>query len=603
MRNRFNICPETAVSKASERLFPGVHLTFNAAANNDEQCDLSTLFAKIPGRDLMIDNPGLGGQSRAVDHAATVAMQRVKDESGLKDAQGHSETLEARMTRLAGDDFDALITRLEQPDILEERNKFNRYMTEELANVITPIRNLLTHEFQQLTPPTTYILRTGTVGTGSGHFHALYYDAPNWMLDSGFKDGQPNKGILYNTQTHELGPMADQLIDASKSWGRGQGQRMLAIYEMNPLRTLIVAKYIEKFRQLSLEETETIFPEVFINEIIANPSYLSSFGSEGYWQAQRQGQHFSLPVVSPSEYIRLALEQCTTQDLGGAVLQLESKGYFSNPTQGRTLLSTLLAHNKADAVREILNRNLVDLTNPQYARALYRSALQYSHNHVDCPPGCNVSLRALQNKLLDVLPFKDLPFTIQNTCEALNGDALRRMLDLESVIDYNDLHSQIMAAAHACNVNEGTYAPLLKIVDDHKQSCLKLEQTKRRVQPKEAITRIDNKHKSRNDLSDSKEPLKTELLTLVKNNRNESPENVWEKACQVLENRSDYVYTAAERFKRNTRPVIYQAERANGTIITKIVAERDQILLDKLYAKKLEAEYNKEDDSRFRRYR
>lgn len=64
MQNRFNTCPEVAMTKASERLFPGIHLSDNPQANNDAQCDLSTLFAKIPGQDFIIANPGLGGHAK-----------------------------------------------------------------------------------------------------------------------------------------------------------------------------------------------------------------------------------------------------------------------------------------------------------------------------------------------------------------------------------------------------------------------------------------------------------------------------------------------------------------------------------------------------------
>ena len=294
MQNRLNVCPETAVTKASERLFPGISLSYNNEANNDEQCDLSTLFAKIPGKDLVIDNPGLGNKARALDQARVAAMHRLRREAGFQPL----ETLEERVTRLAGerDDFAELITRLEQPDILAERARFEQYQREALAETMAPMQDMLRQEFQKLTPPNTYILRTGTVGVGSGHFHALFYDAPNWILDSGFKsDGQPNKGVLYNTQTGTLGPMAESLLNPGVSWGRAQGQTMIGIYELNPSRTLIAAKYIEKFRQLSREETETVFPDALINEIIAQPDYLSTFGREGYWHAQRQGQHFALP--------------------------------------------------------------------------------------------------------------------------------------------------------------------------------------------------------------------------------------------------------------------------------------------------------------------
>lgn len=577
MQNRFNTCPEVAVTKASERLFSGIHLSYNPQANNDAQCDLSTLFAKIPGQDFVIANPGLGGEASAVDKAATDAMQRVRNESGLQRPNRAAETLEERATRLVGDDFEELILRLEQEDIHQERAKFERYRTENLAGITASMHQILANELQQLMPPKVYVLRTGTVGTGSGHFHTIYYDAPNWILDSGFKDGRPNLGVLYNTQTKELGPMADDLFDHSKTWGLAQGQRMLGIYEMNPIRTLVAARYIEKYRELSAEDTEEIIPEAYVNDIIAQADYLSNFGKQGYWQAQRQGQHFTLPMVSPNDYIRIALEQCASQDLAGAVTQLQIKGYFNDQNQGRTLLGNMLANNKIDVVKEILSKGLVNLSNPAHDRALYRSALQFSQTNADCPPGLNPSLRILQNKLLDVLDRNNLPFTIQEACEALNSDALTTMLELEPVIDYQELTTQIMAAAKKCGAAESTYNPLLKIIRDHEQASVQASRTKIQPAPIKPA---------------SQTAFKNELLKLSKNIKRDSPEIVWDQACHALSSRPNYVCAPENAQKRGARPVKYQAEATDGSVITKTVSENEQILLDKLFAKKLDNEYN-----------
>lgn len=592
MQNRFNTCPEIAITKASERLFPGAHISFNQQANNDAQCDLSTLFAKIPGQDFVIANPGLGGQTAAVNKANTDAMTRVRNESGLYRGNGEAESLEEQITRMADDnDFEALIRRLEQPDILEERAKFERYKAENLAKIVAPMHQILANELQQLTPPNVYMLRTGTVGIGSGHFHTIYYDAPNWILDSGYKDGLPNKGVLYNPHTRELGPMADTLADLSNTWGLAQGQRMLGIYEMNPIRTLVAARYIEKFRELPTEETDLIFPEAFINDIIAQPDYLSTFGKQGYWQAQRNGQHFPLPVVSPSEYIRIALEQCRTQDLAGAVTQLQSKGFFNDPNQGRALLNEMLANNKLDVVREILNKNLVDLSNPAHARALYRSALQFSEQNPDYPPGLNHSLRALQIKLLDVLEYNELPFTIEDASEALNTEALTAMLVLAPIVDYEDLTARVKTGAQQCGAAPGTFNPVLKVIHDHE--ALSISSGHAKTKPvAQAQKAKSNASKSPIRKSSALSSLKDELIKLDKNTKHDSPDMVWKKACLALKKSANYVCAPADAAKRGARPIKYQAEAPNGKIITKIVSEKEQILLDKLLAKKLENEYN-----------
>ncbi|MCX7118689.1 MAG: hypothetical protein NTZ86_02285, partial [Legionellales bacterium] len=368
MLNRFNVCSETAVTKAAAILYPGIELSYGNA-KNDAQCDLAPLLAKIPGQDHAIFAPGLGGQRAAVTEAQSRAMAQIRRESGLFDDRGYQESLAERATRLAANDVEDLVAVLEREDILAEKRKLTEYGQRELAPIMKPINRILATELQKLTPPNVYMLRTGAEG-GSGHFHTVYYENQKWILDSGFKEGQPNIGILYNTQTRQLGPMAAELIDPSHEWGPGQGKKRLDFFEMNTTRTMVAAKYIEKYRALKPQETEWVFPEEFINEIIAEPNYLSTFGSGNYWDAQQNGRKFSPPRISSSDYIKTAYAQCTERGLPGAITQLQKQDYFINPVQGRKLLATLLATNKIDAVKEIFRQDLVDLTNPGECAAL-----------------------------------------------------------------------------------------------------------------------------------------------------------------------------------------------------------------------------------------
>lgn len=292
MRNRFNACSETAVIKASALIFPGVELTY-AEGNNDAQCNLAPLIVKIPGQDYAVYDPRLGDYETAVNQAHANAMAQIRRESGFVDDLSRPESREERETRLADDDFDRIIAIHSSPDILAERAGFERYVQRELAPIMTRIRQVLATELQHLIVPNVYLLRTGNEG-GSGHFHTVYYEAPNWILDSGFKDGPPNIGILYNTQTQQLGPMAEQLIAPSQQWG-GKGNKRMDFFEMTVTRTLIAAKYIERYRALTPDETQLVFPEEFINDIIAEPDYLSTFGSGQYWQAQQNGHPFTPP--------------------------------------------------------------------------------------------------------------------------------------------------------------------------------------------------------------------------------------------------------------------------------------------------------------------
>ncbi|MBP6918328.1 MAG: hypothetical protein KBB94_05390 [Legionellaceae bacterium] len=587
MRNRFNACSETAVTKAAAIIYPGVQLSYGHP-NNDAQCDLAPLLVKIPGQDQAIFNPGLGGQCEAVTNAHSRAMERIKRETGLTDLRGEPESLEARETRLAGDDFERIIAIQERADILAERTKFTQYVQRELAPIMEPINRILATELHKLTPPNVYMLRTGAEG-GSGHFHTVYYEAPNWMLDSGLKEGQPNIGILYNTQTQQLGRMAGQVIDPSHEWGQGQGKKRLDFFEMNPTRTMVAAKYIEKYRALEPEDTELVFPEEFINEIIAEPNYLSTFGSGNYWQAQQNGRRFSPPAVSAEQYIRTAYEQCTQQGLPGAITQLRHQGYFRNPEQGTQLLATLLANNKIDAVTEILRQNLVDLTHPVRCAALYQSALYFSQTHPDYPPGLIPSLRALQNKLIETLAPEDLPFTIQDTCEALNLDALERMLTLEEDIPHAELIAQVNKSARECRSSPSTFQPILEALREHERTARNTDaEEANHEQIFDAPFDDDEEEEEIEQLIDTESF--EEMLIALNQDDDLSPQDAWGFACDALENKEPYSCAEANRGKDEYRAIEYHAETTDGDTIINIVSESEQILLDELYAKKLEAD-------------
>lgn len=584
MRNRFNVCAETAVTKAAAIIFPGVHLTYGDG-NNDAQCDFAPLLVKIPGQDQAISNPRLGGQAAAVTQAHSHAIAKIRQESGLTDPAGRNESLEERETRLAGEDFDRIIALHSRADILAERRKFDHYVQRKLAPIMAPIQQILATELQKLIQPNVYMLRTGAEG-GSGHFHTVYYEAPNWILDSGFKEGHPNIGILYNTQTRKLGPMAEQLIDPSHEWGRGQGKKRLDFFEMNPTRTLVAAKYIERYRALSREETELVFPEELINEIIAEPNYLSTLGSGHYWQAQQNGRRFTPPPVPAEHYIQTALQQCTQQGLSGAVNQLRIQGYFRNPTQGRALLATLLANNKLDAVNEILRQNLVDLTNPEHCARLYQSALEFSHEQ---PSGLHPSLRALQNKLLETLAPEDLPFGIQQACEALNLNALESMLTMGGEISHADLIELVNDSARECQSSPSTVQPILQVLHDHALSTRQpnLAQDSAEMDFDEPVIKEDEEA-----FIERAAPTDHFAKTIIALNQDNDldPRDAWDLACDALKNREPYICAPENRSASGFRVIEYHAETTAGDTIINLVSENEQILLDELYAKKLEAD-------------
>ena len=586
MRNRFNVCSETAVTKAAAIIYPGVELSYGAA-NNDAQCDLAPLLTKIPGQDQAIFNPGLGGQRKAVTEAQSRAMEQIKQETGLFDQRGEPESLEARETRLAGDDLDLIIANQGRADIVAERRKFGQYVQRELAPIMKPINRILATELQKLTPPNVYMLRTGAEG-GSGHFRTVYYENPNWILDSGFKEGRPNIGILYNTQTRQLGPMAEQVIDPSHEWGQGQGKKRLDFFEMNPTRTMVAAKYIEKYRALEPQETELVFPEDFINEIIAEPNYLSTFGSGNYWDAQQNRREFSPPIISRADYIKTAYAQCTERGLPGAITQLRHQDYFRNPEQGTQLLATLLANNKIDAVKEIFRQDLVDFTNPARCADLYQFALYFSRTHRDYPPGLNPSLRALQNKLIETLAPEDLPFTIQDACAALNLDALQTLLTIVENIPHAELIESVNEGARECNSSLSTFQPILEALREHERSA------------RNAYTEEEN-HEQIFDASfddDEEEEIEQlidtesfeEMLIALNQDGDLSPQDAWGFACDALEKKEPYSCAEANRGENECRAIEYHAETTDGDTIINIVSDSEQKLLDELYAKKLEAD-------------
>lgn len=604
MQNRQNICPETAVIKASERLF-GVQLTFQPQANNDVQCELGTLFKKTPGQDIFIANPAFGGQRAALAAAHNRAYERAQRE-GVSQA------------------------------------RFEQYKTDETAAILHPIRQAMAMELEKLTPPNVYMLRTGT--ENGGHWQTVYYVAPNWILDSGFDNGRPNIGILYRTDTRQLGPMAEQsLMDPSSIWGQGFGQRMLAFFEMNPTRTLIAASYIEKFRELNTDDADMFFAtEDYVNDIIARPNYLSSFGRGHYWQAQSNGQRY-IPECSADTYIRIAEDQCLRQGLTGAVAQLHSRDYFSDPMQGSALLAEALRADQLPIVKVILDNNLVTVTAPNQARMLYQAAQEVSQGNPASPPGLRPSLRALQNKLLQSMDQQNLPFTLEDVCAELNIEPMETILSTENDtgIDYDHLRSVVIEAAGRCQSGISTYGPLLSAIDQHERqthtavrketsgtmhagsfhhhatpqnrSSATTDAARAAIHapPKHAKGAEPALHQSTHGDNEKKKadspipvarlphrmqprpvrpmsPFETELTALTKS-EDIGPQEAWEHACHALCHREPYVGSEADKNKVGSRAIEYNAQ-AEGRIITKIIPEREQILLDDLFAKKLEAE-------------
>jgi hypothetical protein len=573
---RYNTCPETAVTKAFAKLYPGMVLDFNQDANNDEQCDLNTLFGIIPGDDLTIDDPRLGGRETELKKAAQKAQSRAA-------AEVNPEQEMIRFVKL-----------------------FETYLEEELASFMPEIESILIENIQKLDPGRVYVLRTGKIDEG-GHFHTLFCEGSSWILDSGFKDApssiqsraldesetlrEPNIGLLFDATTNKLGPMYKSLVDISSNWGRASGDRMLCIYEMNRNRMLIAARYIEKFRELSKEDTEIIFEKEYLNEIISQPNYLDSFDQGGYWHASGT----ELTPISSREYIDTALEQCT-RDLPGAVIQLQAQGFFTDDKKAQQLIIEMIVLNNFEVVKEILTRTLVDLSNPEVAQHIYKSAFEYSQTNQDCPPGLNLSLRILQNKLLEISP-DNLPFTISDTCLTLNYDALQLMLSLNDEVNTQELILEVNKTAKACKSTRDTYQPLIDILSSRNQST-KMPELDSKIDNPENLTSRDLKPKRRGpdffspNAQDTKligqknqsyniDYLASELLAIIARTANE----VWERARDILldpntENKTN-------PYDRN---VLYTLTSRKGKEIKIEVSEQVQIAMDELYAKKLQEE-------------
>ena len=245
----------------------------------------------------------------------------------------------------------------------------------------------------------------------------------------------------------------------------------------------------------------------------------------------------------------------------------------------------MLATNKIDVVNAILVQNLVDLSQPNFSRALYQAALQFSQTNPDYPPGLNPSLRALQNKLLEILRPADLPFTIEQACESLNANAISALLDVAPVVNYEELRNNVMQGARACNSAPSTYKPLLEIINAHERALLTRPAT---VAP-QATTPVRTAEPR---LAEPRRTLHSQLRKINKIAANHDATRVWKKTCEILQKTPDYVCAQADRFKRGARPIAYQAETPDGRIIKKIVSEREQIILDKLYAQKLDSDYS-----------
>jgi len=386
--------------------------------------------------------------------------------------------------------------------------------------------------------------------------------------------------------------MHKSLVDISSNWGRASGDRMLCIYEMNRNRMLIAARYIEKFRELSKEDTENIFEREYLNEIISQPNYLESFGQGGYWHSSGT----ELTAISSREYIDTALEQCT-RDLPGAVIQLQAQGFFTDDKNAHQLIIEMIVLNNFEVVQEILTRKLVDLSNPEVAQHIYKSAFEYSQTNHDCPPGLNQSLRILQNKLLEISP-DNLPFTINDTCLTLNYDALQLMLSLNNEVNTQELILEVEKTAKACKSTRDTYLPLINILSFRNQSAKMPEILDSQRETPENLTSRDLKptrrgpdffspHAQDTNRSVQKKQshnidyLASELLAIIARTANE----VWEIARDILLDPN-----TANKTNPYDRNVEYTLTSRKGKEIKIEVSEQVQIAMDELYAKKLQEE-------------
>lgn len=565
---RYNTCPETAITKASKKLYPGIEIKFNPDANNDEQCDLNTLFSIIPGDDFTIDDPKLGGRNVDLRKAAQIAEDRASREVNI-------ELDQVGFVRL-----------------------FETYKEQELASIMPSIESILIKNIQNLDPNKVYILRTGKIDEG-GHFHTLYYEGNCWMLDSGYKDGpaainsssadesqplrEPNIGVLYNTETNQIGPMSKSLIDISSEWGRTHGKRMISIYEINRDRMLIAAHYLEKFRALSKEETQEILEKDYLNEIISQPHYLEEFGQDGYWHASSE----NLDPVTSREYIHIALEQCK-RDLSGAVIQLENQGFFENIEDANQLFIEMIVANNIDVVKEILQRKLVDLSNPATAEYIYKNAFLLSQKSEICKPGLNQCLRILQNELLTILNSK-IPFNIQDVCLTLNHDALGMMLTINPKDYQPELETIIYETAEECGSKEDTYMPLIETLEHFQPE-----------KPKYAASEGSHSPKKPGffNASDKKPDLKTRLRQQKASAYNED-----ELALEILKIKADTASKSWEiardilldpKMQNKSNPldkkIEYTLTSKTGKELKIQVSEPVQIAMDELYARKLDEE-------------
>jgi hypothetical protein len=565
--NRLQTCSEDAVTKAAKKVL-GIDLTYNTA-NNDEQCNLGTLFTKIPCQgDVLVTNPKLGvtdvnAYKKVEADAIESAKVRIRQERGKTHTLG--EEIES-----SGN-----IDLMEIPEFAEEQKKLETY-SQELFNSSSMRQSITTElasELAKLNTTQVYMLRTGGGGDASGHFQVVYYESPNWILDSGLTpEGKPSGGILYNTQTQKLGPMAERLLDPTATWGKADAHKKLAFYAMDHTRTMVAAQYIAEFRKMGTNHAKEFdqayrgeLQEALINTIIARPNYLSDFGNTAYWKPKTK-----LKQVSAKDYALTAAKQCIDQDLVGGLMQLKTIGYFDDAKQGHNLLHDVLKNNQVSVIKAILDQDLVNLSNNDDNKELYHAAL---YNDYAILPGENLALRILQNKLLDKYTSSQitaLPFTIEDACGALNTDAVITMMQLPAnkSITSDVLIQFVKSGAEACKSSPGTYQP---IIDAIKQ------------------------HKPHNDTASNPRNLMSQLQILLAK-LNISASEAWSNACKLLASTQHYICAEADKDKTGLRAVEYEARQDDGKIMKFTVSEREQIVLDTLYAKKLQDEENNEDD-------
>lgn len=398
MLNRLeNCCAEVAISKAAEKLFGG-RVTYNPAlANNDEQCDLSTLFSQFRADDLVINDPKLGGKAKELRVASTQA---------LSTAQGNQKT-------------------------------FDRILTERQSLIKEPIKKLLLEKLTVLDPDSIYMLRTG-VESGGGHFHIVYFNVDNncWILSSGSHRTEGPEDILITAKL-ELGEAADKLIDCGSEWGENYGNKSLHFYQMTRERILISAKYIEKFRALSDENAREVFPQSILDEILANERLLSLFGLSEYWTTSG---HFQLPIYTVEEQEHFLVNQCVNMDNSGALDHLVAKGYFNDREKAGRLFEDLVENSKVESIKKILDDNLIDLTQWSYEQC---SSIYLKAYDLETPQHQNRALHILQNKMTE-LDGITLPFTIDDVCVSLNATALAKMYSNSSSVLNRDRYIDLL---------------------------------------------------------------------------------------------------------------------------------------------------------------